>query len=105
MPSIYIWEWMYISTFFISALDGGEWSASHSGLFTPGNKDTAIHRIGGWVNPRVCPGKRKFLHLSGIKPRPYGLSLYQLSYPGNNIEGKPRKTKLDTYMKKKIRMI
>jgi len=30
--------------FLTSALDGGGWSASHPGLFTPGT-----HWIGGWV--------------------------------------------------------
>jgi hypothetical protein len=34
--------------FFISALVGGEWSASRPGRFTPGT-----HWIRGWVGPRV----------------------------------------------------
>jgi hypothetical protein len=34
-------------TFLISALDGGEWSASHPDRFTLGEW------IGGWVNPRT----------------------------------------------------
>jgi len=36
--------WPY--AFLTSALDGGEWSASHSVRFTPG-----IHWIGGWWTP------------------------------------------------------
>jgi hypothetical protein len=34
--------------FFTSALDGGEWSASYPGRFTPGT-----HGIGGWLGPRA----------------------------------------------------
>jgi hypothetical protein len=36
-----------------SALDGGEWSASRPGLFTPRERAPGIHRIGGWVGPRA----------------------------------------------------
>jgi len=35
------------------ALDGGEWSASRSGRFTPRDRSTSIHWIGGWVGPRA----------------------------------------------------
>jgi hypothetical protein len=41
-----------------SALDGGEWSVSRLGRFTPGT-----HWIGGWVGPRAgldAVAKRKF---------------------------------------------
>jgi hypothetical protein len=34
-----------------SSLVGGEWSASRLGRFTPGEKATNIHWIGGWVGP------------------------------------------------------
>jgi hypothetical protein len=32
-----------------SALDGGEWPASHPGRFTPVERDPGTHWIGGWV--------------------------------------------------------
>jgi hypothetical protein len=35
------------------ALDGGEWSASHPGHFTPRKRAPGIHWIGGWVGPRA----------------------------------------------------
>jgi hypothetical protein len=37
----------------ISALDGGEWSASRPGRFTPRKRAPGIHWIGGWVHPRA----------------------------------------------------
>jgi hypothetical protein len=40
-------EWRYSSNFLTSALDGGEWSTSRPGCFTP-----CTHWIGGWVGPR-----------------------------------------------------
>jgi hypothetical protein len=36
-----------------AALDGGEWSASCPGLFTPREKTPGTHWIGGWVDPRA----------------------------------------------------
>jgi len=36
-----------------SALDGGEWSASCPGHFTPRERDPGTHWIGGWVGPRA----------------------------------------------------
>jgi hypothetical protein len=45
---------MYISTYsLISALDGGEWSDSCIGRFTPRERAPGIHWIGGWVGPRA----------------------------------------------------
>jgi hypothetical protein len=35
-----------------SALDGGEWSASRPGSFTPKARAPFTHWIGGWVGPR-----------------------------------------------------
>jgi hypothetical protein len=32
---------------------GGEWSASRTGRFTPGERASSTHWIGGWVNPRA----------------------------------------------------
>jgi hypothetical protein len=36
-----------------SALDGGEWSASRPGCFTPRERGPSTHWIGGWVGPRA----------------------------------------------------
>jgi hypothetical protein len=41
-----------VEAFFTLALDGGEWSASHPGHFTPGARDPVTHWTGGWVGPR-----------------------------------------------------
>jgi hypothetical protein len=37
--------------FLTLALDGGEWSVSHSGHFTPGEIAPGTYWIGGWVGP------------------------------------------------------
>jgi hypothetical protein len=37
----------------ILALDGGEWSASRPGRFTPRKRAPGTHWIGGWVDPRA----------------------------------------------------
>jgi hypothetical protein len=39
--------------FLTSALDGGEWSASRTGRFTPRERAPDTHWIGGWVGPRA----------------------------------------------------
>jgi hypothetical protein len=36
-----------------SALDGGEWSTSRPGRFTPRERAPGTHWIGGWVGPRA----------------------------------------------------
>jgi hypothetical protein len=47
-------EWRYSSTHSLtSAPDGGEWSASRSGRFTPRERAFDTHWIGGWVGPRA----------------------------------------------------
>jgi hypothetical protein len=47
-------EWRYSSTHSLtSALDGGEWSASRPGRFTPRERAPRTHWIGGWVGPRA----------------------------------------------------
>jgi hypothetical protein len=47
-------EWWYSSTHSLtSALDGGEWSASRPGRFTPRERASGTHWIGGWVGPRT----------------------------------------------------
>jgi hypothetical protein len=47
-------EWRYSSTHSLtSALDGGEWSASRPGCFTPSERAPCTHWIGGCVGPRI----------------------------------------------------
>jgi hypothetical protein len=47
-------EWTYSSTHSVtSALDGGEWSASRPGRFTPRERAPGTHWIGGWVGSRA----------------------------------------------------
>jgi hypothetical protein len=67
--------------FLTSALDGGEWSASRPGHFTPGEIATDTHWIGGWVDRRVgldAVENRKILSCRESDPcRPaHGPSLY-----------------------------
>jgi hypothetical protein len=49
-----------------SALDGGEWSTSCPGRFTPRERAPGTHRTGGWVGPRIgldaVAKKKKSLH-------------------------------------------
>jgi hypothetical protein len=42
----------YLSAFLTSVLDGGEWSASHSGPLPPMQETSALHWVGGWVGRR-----------------------------------------------------
>jgi len=42
-----------LHAFLSSALDGGEWSASHSGRFTYGVRDPGSRWIGSWVRRRA----------------------------------------------------
>jgi hypothetical protein len=57
-------EWRYISTHSLtSALDGGEWSASRPGRFTPRERTPSTPWRGGWVGTRTVLNavvKRKF---------------------------------------------
>jgi hypothetical protein len=47
-------EWMYRSTHSLtSTLDGGEWSASRPGRFTPKKRAAGTHWIGGCVGSRA----------------------------------------------------
>jgi hypothetical protein len=71
--------------FLISALDGGEWSASRPCRFTSEETAPSTHRIASWVGPKVGPGaveKRKISHSWESNPdRPVrSLSLYRHSY-------------------------
>jgi hypothetical protein len=38
--------------FLASALAGGDWSATRTSRFTPGERAPGTHWIGGWVSPR-----------------------------------------------------
>jgi hypothetical protein len=56
-----------------SALAGGEWSASHHGCFTLGERAPGTHWIGGWMDPRASlddAEKRKFFTLPGLELQP-----------------------------------
>jgi hypothetical protein len=82
---------VHTHVFLTSALVGGEWSDSHPGRFTPGERAPGTHWIGGWVNSRTGMDdveKRKLLTLPGLELRPLGRparnqSLYRLSCPGS----------------------
>jgi hypothetical protein len=54
MPLGRVGEWRYSSTHFLtSALDGGEWSASHIGRFTPRVRAPGTDRRLGWPQQLV----------------------------------------------------
>jgi hypothetical protein len=42
-----------LHAFLSSVLDGGEFSASHTGRFTPRERAPGTHWIEGWVGPRA----------------------------------------------------
>jgi hypothetical protein len=84
-------EWWCSSTHSLtSALDGGEWSASRPGRFTPRERASGTHWIRGWVGPRAVleavvkrkiPSSRR--ESNPIPDRPArSPALYQLSYHG-----------------------
>jgi hypothetical protein len=64
--------------FLTSALVGGEWSASRSGRFTPGERVPGTPQIGGLVGPRTdldnverrksCPYQDSNSDLSAVQP-------------------------------------
>jgi hypothetical protein len=73
--------------FVTSALEGGVWSASRSGRFTPGKDPVPIIRVGGWWVPgpvwtcaKNLASNRDFFRSSELPVR--SQSLYRLSYPG-----------------------
>jgi hypothetical protein len=39
--------------FLTSTLEGGEWTASHPGRLTPGERASGTPWVGGWVGPRA----------------------------------------------------
>jgi hypothetical protein len=65
-------KWRYSSIHsLISALDGGEWSASRPGRFTPRERAPGTHWIGGWVGLRATLDavvKRKFSIPNRVTP-------------------------------------
>jgi hypothetical protein len=55
-----------VDVFLTSALDEGEWPASHPSRLTPGERVPGTHWIGGWVDPTgrlEFVEKRKLQHL------------------------------------------
>jgi hypothetical protein len=42
-----------LHAFLTSVLDGGMWSASQPGCFTPGERTLGTHQIEGWMGPRA----------------------------------------------------
>jgi hypothetical protein len=72
--------------FLTSALVGGQWSASHPGHFTPGERVPGTHWTKGWVDLRTGlhnVERRKKLPLPGLELRHLGLrarshTIYQL---------------------------
>jgi hypothetical protein len=81
---------MYRSKIFLTSAIVGEWSALHTGRFTPRERAPGTHWMGVWVDPRAGledVEKRKFFLLPGLEIRPLGRparsqSLYRLPYPG-----------------------
>jgi hypothetical protein len=84
-----------VDVFLTLVLDGGEWSASRPGRFTPREKTAGTHWMRGWVDPRAGlhdVEKRKFLTLPGLELRRLGYparsqSLYRLRYPDSYFCG------------------
>jgi hypothetical protein len=82
-----------IYIFLTLALAGGEWSASHPGRFTPGERAPSTHWI-DWVDPGAGLDdveNRKFLTSPRLEPLPFGRParnqwLYRIRgicYPGS----------------------
>jgi hypothetical protein len=51
-----------------SGLDGGEWPAPCPGRFTPGERGTSTHCIGGLMATEHCGKGKYLLPLPGIEP-------------------------------------
>jgi len=69
-------EWRYNSTHSLTlVLDGGEWSPSRPGRFTPKERAPGTHWIGGWTGPRAVldaggeEKKNPVITLPGIEPQ------------------------------------
>jgi hypothetical protein len=84
---------MYISTHSLtSAIDGGEWSDSRPGRFTPRERAPGTPWIGGWVSPttvldtvmkRKIPSPRRESNPSTPDRPALSPALYRLSYQGS----------------------
>jgi hypothetical protein len=87
-------EWRYSYTHSLTlALDGGEWSASRPGRFTPRERAPGTHWIGGWVGPRAVvdamvkrkiPSPRRESNPRTPIVQPVASALYRLSYHGSS---------------------
>ena len=69
-----------------SALDGGGWSTSRSGRFTPGKDPVPIVQEAGWAPGPIWTGVQNLAPTRIRSPGRPGRreSLYRLSYPGPN---------------------
>jgi hypothetical protein len=89
---------MYSSTHsLIWSLDGGEWSASRPGRFTPRERNPGTHWIGGWVDLRAVldavvkrkiPSPRRESNPRTPIVQVVAQSLYRLSYHGSSFLSK-----------------
>jgi hypothetical protein len=79
---------MQLRAFLTSAADGGEWSNSSPGRFTPGKRDNSTHSTGGWVGPRTDMGAVEKGNISclfreslpdSLDVQPHSPSLYRQS--------------------------
>jgi hypothetical protein len=63
------WRYSYTHSL-TSTLDGGEWSASRHGRFTPRERALDTHWIGGWLGPRAGLDAvvRRKISLPGLEP-------------------------------------
>jgi hypothetical protein len=110
MEGVYI----EIHVFLTSALGEGEWSDSHPGHFTPGERVPGIHWIGGWVGPRASLGgvEKTFLTLLRLNLQPLGCtassqSLYRLCclYMTSLINHREKSTSINLYQKDELVII
>jgi hypothetical protein len=82
MPWRHMGSGVIAPSFFTSALDGGEWSASRPGHFTTGEIAPGIHLKGGWV----CRREKSLPCRESNPGRPgHSPSLYRLSYHGSYV--------------------
>jgi hypothetical protein len=83
---------VYLHTFLTSALDGGEWSASRPGLFTPRERASGTHWTGGWVGLRASLNamvkRKKFPAPAGIRTPDYPVrssAVYHWAIPAPSL--------------------
>ena len=63
-----------LHSFWTSALDGGMWSASCLGRFSPWEPSPNTHWRGNWVGPRACPCPCRISKTVACTPSPYPAS-------------------------------